>query len=170
MVLLLFPIPLLYVTSRLLCQISQRIIIVFETSYTFVMKNPMRNIRIPVVQTLGYLIKKKNTKEILESANGLNNSLTRREKRIEARERERIEHDTWLENGFSAYNQRYDGMIIKCSLVNGSLASRLSFPGFLVSVYTCVSRVHALDTFPRINWPRNYEMCRFQRATMAAES
>lgn len=168
MVLLLFLIPLLYVTSRLLCQISQRIIIVFETSYTFVMKNPIRNIRIPCRLLDIWL--KKNTKEILESANGLNNSLTRREKRTEARERARIEHDTWLENGFSAYNQRYDGMIIKCSLVNGSLASRLSFPGFLVSVYTCVSRVHALDTFPRINWPRNYEMCRFQRATMAAES
>lgn len=35
----------------------------------------------------------------------------------------------------------------------------------------CITRaiVHALDTFPRINWPRNYEMCRFQRATMARE-
>lgn len=50
------------------------------------------------------------------------------------------------------------------------LASRLSFPR--IRLHVCITRaiVHALDTFPRINWPRNYEMCRFQRATMGREA
>lgn len=55
------------------------------------------------------------------------------------------------------------------SLMEG-LASRLSFPR--IRLHVCITRaiVHALDTFPRINWPRNYEMCRFQRATMGREA
>lgn len=55
------------------------------------------------------------------------------------------------------------------SLMEG-LASRHSFPR--IRLHVCITRaiVHALDTFPRINWPRNYEMCRFQRATMGREA
>lgn len=58
------------------------------------------------------------------------------------------------------------------SVVNGSPR----FPPLFsqiprIRLHMCITRaiVHALDTFPRINWPRNYEMCRFQRATMARE-
>lgn len=51
-----------------------------------------------------------------------------------------------------------------------SLMEGLSFPR--IRLHVCITRaiVHALDTFPRINWPRNYEMCRFQRATMGREA